>query len=70
MPEIKLKSCPFCGGRASLTPISRRAIAYVICKRCLAQTSPQYGDECEARAIDLWNKRVNGHRGFLRRLRE
>ncbi|MCH5205682.1 MAG: Lar family restriction alleviation protein [Oscillospiraceae bacterium] len=54
MTEIKLKPCPFCGGRAELDEIG--LIYRVICMRCLSKSS-----SCGYRrdAIDAWNTRVS-----------
>ncbi|MBQ2348000.1 MAG: Lar family restriction alleviation protein [Clostridia bacterium] len=74
MNEIKLKSCPFCGGKPYFETNHRAFInakttkvAYVRCKSCNARTEriplERYGKtshsfETELDAIAAWNKRV------------
>ena len=74
MSEIKLKSCPFCGGKPYLETNHRAFInakttkvAYVRCKSCNARTEriplEKYGKtshsfEAELDAIEAWNKRA------------
>ncbi len=66
MPE--LKSCPFCGGRASIravTPVHEANVKaygyggyYVMCEDCLT-TSNNYNTP--ERAAEMWNRRyMNG----------
>ena len=56
-----LKSCPFCGGEASLIPIldgSKDGTVkcyFVICDDCYSQTN-DFSTKKEA--TDAWNKRV------------
>ena len=74
MSEIKLKPCPFCGGKPYLETNHRAFInakttkvAYVWCRNCNARTEriplEKYGKtshsfEAELDAIAAWNKRV------------
>ena len=74
MNEIKLKPCPFCGGKPYLETNHRAFInakttkvAYVRCKSCNARTEriplEKYGKtshsfEAELDAIEAWNKRT------------
>lgn len=51
----KLKSCPFCGGKAILSEDKRYDVHSVFCNECYIETSPQ---NTEQEAIDAWNKRV------------
>lgn len=66
---MKLKPCPFCGGKASyMTYITERGVfirsrkyIYFKCKNCEAQTkafpeSVHYS--AEEKAMEAWNKRV------------
>lgn len=64
MAEIKLKPCPFCGGKAEI----KRCVgfgfgieqAYVECTRCKAQTKriePSVNYCANDKATELWNKR-------------
>lgn len=62
--EVKLKLCPFCGGKAELSHggVNRDTYSYVYCKECHVKTevvkiSLEYcSDE---RAIESWNNRIN-----------
>lgn len=61
MSEIKLKSCPFCGGEAKLIDSSRR-LSYVRCSKCGAETdsfemSVEYCSN--EKAAEAWNQRAN-----------
>lgn len=74
MSEIKLKSCPFCGGKPYLETNHRAFInakttkvAYVWCRSCNARTEriplEKYGKtshslEAESDAMKAWNNRV------------
>ena len=74
MSEIKLKSCPFCGGKPYLETNHRAFInakttkvAFVRCKSCNARTEriplEKYGKtshslEAKLDAIAAWNKRA------------
>jgi Lar family restriction alleviation protein len=51
--KIKLKPCPFCGGKASLTDIILGAIS-VTCVKCWARTVMM---PTKAEAVNAWNKR-------------
>ena len=62
MSEIKLKSCPFCGGESVLLNSSREipeesVVFWVYCKNCSA-TSMTYDKREEA--IECWNTRTPG----------
>lgn len=60
----KLKSCPFCGGRASINFDSEAIVdsegrhwAYnVVCDKCCATSGLAYSIEM---AIEIWNRRVD-----------
>ena len=63
MDEIKLKPCPFCGGKAEIN-VDREAVedtekrhwAYtVVCKRCCATSGLTYLPE---KAREAWNRRA------------
>lgn len=62
MDKTKLKSCPFCGGKAVMergfiSSWSRGYICcWVRCDRCEVGTNTY---ETEAEAINVWNRRVN-----------
>ena len=74
MSEIKLKPCPFCGGKPYIETNHRAFInakttkvAFVRCKGCNARTEriplEKYGKtshslEAELDAIEAWNKRT------------
>lgn len=74
MNEIKLKPCPFCGGKPYLETNHRAFInarttkvAFVRCRNCNARTEriplEKYGKtshsfEAELDAIAAWNKRI------------
>ena len=60
MPEIKLKPCPFCGGKASLNDNS--SCSYVHCEKCGAtgesfNMSKKYSSD--EKAAEAWNRRVD-----------
>ena len=52
--EMKLKPCPFCGGRAGIFEFHLVPDPKVKCTKCECQTM-----ECETReqAVELWNRR-------------
>ena len=52
--DIKLKPCPFCGGRAIIDGCDD-TLWIVICKECNASIGYK---ETEQEAIDAWNSRV------------
>ena len=54
MSEIKLKPCPFCGGKAILAEINGTDDYYVVCEVCCTYTD-FYRKE---KAIKAWNSRV------------
>lgn len=59
-----LKSCPFCGGEASINFDSEATVdtqgrrwAYnIVCDKCCATSGLAYSIEM---AIEIWNRRVN-----------
>ena len=55
MTNIKLKSCPFCGGKAEYIVCGLDAF-YICCKQCRA-SSKIYNKKLEA--ITAWNMRIN-----------
>ena len=58
MSEIKLKPCPFCGGKAEMG--IRDASAFVMCAKCLARSRMVVAcADYTARevAADEWNQR-------------
>ena len=62
--NVKLKPCPFCGGRAHIEDISEPddmgPIWMILCKKCGASAS--FGmDGCDAtqvETVDSWNRRA------------
>ena len=59
MAEMKLKHCPFCGGKAFLSDNS--SCSYVCCEDCGAtgqsfNMSKKYSSD--EKAAEAWNKRV------------
>lgn len=50
--DLKLKHCPFCGGKADIEGISE--LHYISCENCYAETRV-YGSKAEA--IKAWNTR-------------
>ena len=50
--EIKLKPCPFCGGKAEL--FKGYSLSHVYCRNCNAQTDSLKSSK---RAVELWNAR-------------
>lgn len=60
MSEIKLKPCPFCGGKAKLKSYELKEPAastlyWVACSKCFAKTTSKLFSEVEA--INKWNMR-------------
>ena len=57
MAEIKLKPCPFCGGKAEpFNPFENTEGTWcVICSECAAATG---FEQTEAEAIEAWNTRA------------
>ena len=64
--EIKLKTCPFCGGEAAVVKW-RKAMAYlpvidsyqVVCAYCDCRTARHPSKE---KAVDVWNRREDGEK--------
>ena len=60
MAEMKLKHCPFCGGKAFLS--DNAACSYVHCEKCGAtgqsfNMSKKYSSD--EKAAEAWNKRAD-----------
>lgn len=55
MPEIKLKPCPFCGGRAEMSP-TYPSIHALVCIRCDAKTADYLSIPA---AVKAWNTRYS-----------
>lgn len=55
MSEIKLLSCPFCGGEAKV--FKRLGGAYVACKECAASTRLTMQEDVVKKSVVLWNTR-------------
>ena len=55
MIKVKLKPCPFCGGKAGVWQTGGAEMYYVNCKKCRVTTD--YLPSME-QAIEAWNKRV------------
>ena len=54
--SVKLKSCPFCGGKAVLEDLNfEDKEYYVVCEKCGVETPISHYPE---RVIDLWNRRA------------
>jgi len=53
---MKLKPCPFCGGRAKLKSDATEKLWWIICQgKCLATIPPMDGKED---IIEAWNMRI------------
>ena len=52
---MKLKKCPFCGGKATFTNISQTTLFYVLCEKCKVFTDI-YVEKMNA--VKFWNSRV------------
>ena len=63
--ETKLLPCPFCGGEAKLRffhikPANAPELKqWSIEHECVAMRSTIFSNECEAEAIEAWNRRAN-----------
>lgn len=53
--EIKLKCCPFCGGKAKLTGLKQAPESWVECTECGART--RFFSNSEEAAVSAWNAR-------------
>lgn len=56
----KLKSCPFCGGKAEIYEYGLFPKFYVCCEDCGCYTAPHW---CEEYSIEAWNRRVEENGG-------
>lgn len=54
MDNIKLKPCPFCGGKAKINKIEQGRLYEVECQYCYANV---YDDTVEG-AVEYWNRRT------------
>lgn len=54
--EIKLKRCPFCGGKAKLTDLKQAPESWVECTECGART--RFFSNSEEAAVSAWNARI------------
>lgn len=70
MTEIKLKSCPFCGGKAEKveqhSDFTFTVLVYIRCTDCFAQTPiyNKYSDWYdEEYMIECWNRRAETYGG-------
>ena len=70
MTEIKLKPCPFCGGKAEKVEkhdnLTFKTLIYIRCTDCYAATHiydkfSEWFDE--KYMIECWNRRVETYRG-------
>lgn len=52
---MELKSCPFCGGKATVLAVPQQRRCFVTCSECGVET-PRTFRTVEA-AVNLWNKR-------------
>lgn len=60
MNDIKLKPCPFCGGKAEVE--NHVCAVYVRCKECHASTAASTAmlERCALDdVVELWNRRIN-----------
>lgn len=55
MIKVKLKPCPFCGGKAGVCRTSGDETYHVVCRKCRVSTDSIPFME---QAIEAWNKRV------------
>ena len=59
MSEIKLKPCPFCGGKASIHKWKYADDYDVTCESCGVMVDKNYMSEAEA--AEAWNTRAERH---------
>lgn len=55
--ELKLKACPFCGSE-NVHLSHWTGQAYVYCADCMVRTDVYLHSGCEAKAVEVWNRRV------------
>lgn len=63
MSDLKLKPCPFCGGKADketwvTRPVLEYGTGWIGCRNCRCYMKFTHGDYGKNLAIEAWNRRV------------
>lgn len=58
MVEVKLKPCPFCGGKVKKFIGPFKKTVMFVCQKCGADVC-FYGAEYEPKATEAWSRRAN-----------
>lgn len=61
MIEVKLKPCPFCGGKIEKYTFPLKGAQMFICYKCGADVC-FYGAEYDPKATEAWNRRADNDR--------
>lgn len=59
MSEQKLKSCPFCGGKARMVIAPLMGTRAFICDKCGADVMFYGAEKDTQKAVNAWNRRAN-----------
>ena len=66
--EEKLKPCPFCGGKAEISPYNGSKT--IVCMNCLCMSAAYKGDNAKEEAVVTWNNRPDNWISVEERLPE
>ena len=56
--EIKLKPCPFCGGKHISLWENQDGLCHVECRDCNVETTYTVPPNAREKAVRMWNRRV------------